>query len=263
MNLYELLEKNQRQTQFSASPEQIYYNENSYRLNGIESYSYLSNPSDSFGVVKGNIILRALENKESIEKLLKNYEKIKDKSNLSLDEYMKSGLLTLPYLLYKESKIYVPIFPLSVANVYSERFERMKEMPYKRIFRQYEAALIDPFDYYGYNIFISYFTRLVLIRKEPKCAAFYDYDSNAIYMINDEGRLDNKICLFDKELKHPVTTHLISRISEVVDAYLSNDREMMIEKLREGELISESMLAKIRKTDQKKEMYYKKKGYEI
>lgn len=263
MNLYELLANNQRPTAFSKSPEQVYYNENSYRLNELETYSYLSNPSDSFGVVRGNIILRALENKESIEKLLKNYVKLKSKSTISLDEYMKNGLLTLPYLSYKGEKIYVPIFPLSVANVYGERFERMSQMPYKRIFKQYEAALIDPFDYYGYNIFISYFTRLVLIKKQDKNAAFYDYDANAIYIINDEGRLDNKICLFDKKLDHIVTTHLISRVSKVVDAYFASDREEMIRQLMEGGFISETMLQKIRKFDERKKNYYIKKGYEI
>ena len=262
MNIYELLEANQAPTYFAKSPEQIYYNENSYRLNELESYFYLANPSDSFGVVRGNIILRALENKETIESLFKEYKRMEGKTNITLDEFMKNGMLSLPYLKFKGNKVFVPVFPLSVANVYSDRFERLSEMPYKRIFRQYEAALIDPFDYYGYDIFISYFTRLVLIKKDEDVAAFYDYDARAIYFTNNEGRLDSKLCLFDKGLKHPVLTKLMPRVSTVIDAYFENDKEKMLKALYEGELISASLLQKIRRMDEKKILIMHKKGGE-
>lgn len=252
MNLYEILANNQASTMFSKSPEQIYYNENSYRLNELESYSYLSNPGDSFGVIRGNIILRALENKERIESLFKTYQKATNKSQITLDEYMRSGIVSLPYLAFKDTKVYVPVFPLSVASVYSKRFERLGEMPYKRIFKQYESALIDPFDYYGYQIFISYFTRLVLIKKDDYCAAFYDYDAKAIYMVNNEGRLDNKICLFDKWLEKPSQAHLMPKISAVTEAYYENDREKMLNALFENGLISKTILDKIHKMIEKK-----------
>jgi len=121
-------------------------------------------------------------------------------------------------------------------------------MPYKRIFKQYEATLIDPFDYYGYHLFISYFTRLVCIKKTSDCAALYDYDARAIYFVNDEGRLDAKVCLFDKELTHPVLSHLLPRIEKVAEAYFLRDKKAFINALFEGELISSDLYMKLLKT---------------
>lgn len=258
MSIYDILSSSQAPTLFSRSPEQIYYNENSYRLNELESYAYLANPIDSFGVVRGNIILRALENKETIEKLFKEYEKNADKTSISLEEYIGNGLLSLPYLSFKGSKIYVPVFPFSIASIYSDKVECLGKMPYKRIFKQYEAALIDPFDYYGYHLFISYFTRLVSIKKTEDCAALYDYDARAIYFVNDEGRLDAKVCLFDKELTHPVFSHLLPRIGKVVDAYLAKDKKAFINALFEGSLISQSLYVRLLKTIPQTEMEEKK-----
>ncbi len=253
MSIYDILEEAQAPTNFKKSPEQIYYDENRYRLNELESYSYLADSSDSFGIVRGNIILRALENKESIEKLFKKYEKNYFSPAISLNEYMENGLLGLPYLVFKGEKNYVPIFALSISMIYSKNFSRLGEMPYKKIFKQYEAALIDPFDYYGYEIFISYFTRLVLIDKTPDCAAFYDYDAKTIYFVNDEGRLDAKVCLFDKDLKHPLLNHLMPRIKTVVDAYFSNNKEMLVQTLFDNGLISETLFEKIKKSWSKRQ----------
>lgn len=247
MNIYDILAKAQAQTDFSKSSEQIYYEENCYRLNSLESYAYLADPMDSFGIVRGNIILRALENKETIEKLYKKYSKNDFSSLMTLNEYMENGLLNLPYLTFKKEKNYVPVFAASIASIYSKNFSRLGEMPYKTIFKQYEATLIDPFDYYGYEIFDSYFTSLVLIKKTPDCAAFYDYDAKTIYFINDEGRLDSKVALFDKEMRKPAFNHLIPRISAVVNAYFDNDREKFVNSLLDEGLISENLFAKIRK----------------
>lgn len=252
MSIYDILADAQAPTNFKKSSEQIYYDENRYRLNELESYSYLADSSDSFGIVRGNIILRALENKEYIEKLYKKYEKNTFSSSVSLKEYMENGLLSLPYLIFKDEKNYVPIFALSISMIYSKNFSRLGEMPYKKIFKQYEAALIDPFDYYGYEIFISYFTRLVLIDKTPDCAAFYDYDAKAIYFVNNEGRLDAKACLFDKDLKRPLLNHLMPRIKNVVKAYFSNNREMFIQSLFDNDLISQNLFEKIKKYKNKK-----------
>ncbi len=246
MNLYELLAKNQASTAFSQSQEQIYYNENSYRLNGLESFQYLANPVDSFGVVRENIVLRSLENKEKIEKAYRQFTKKGGYSEENLEKYMKNCLLSLPYFNFKEEKIYVPVFPFAVSSIYSKNFARLGEAPYKNVFKFYESILIDPFDYYGYDIFISYFTNLVLIKKNSECAALYDYDARSIYFVNDEGRLDAKICLFDKYLKHQTLTHLTSRIETVVDAYFNNDRDKLIQELEKNELISKNLADKIR-----------------
>lgn len=253
MSLFEMLAKNQASTPFSRSQEQIYYNENSYRLNGLESFQYLANPVDSFGIVRANIILRSLENKEIIEKNFKQFVKKENYDKNELEKYMENCLLSLPYLNFKDKKIYVPVFPFAISSIYSDNFLRLGEMPYKKIFKLYESILIDPFDYYGYKIFVSYFTNLVLISKKDDCAALYDYDARSIYIVNDEGRLDAKICLFDKYLTHQTLTHLTPKIEAVVDAYFADDREKLVDELEKNELISRVLVEKIHRDDSKRQ----------
>ncbi len=253
MSLFEILAKNQASTPFSRSQEQIYYNENSYRLNGLESFQYLANPVDSFEIVRANIILRSLENKEIIEKSFKQFVKKDNYNKDELEKYMENCLLSLPYLNFKDKKIYVPVFPFAISSIYSDNFLRLGEMPYKKIFKLYESILIDPFDYYGYNIFVSYFTNLVLISKKDDCAALYDYDARSVYIVNDEGRLDAKICLFDKYLTHQTLTHLTPKIEAVVDAYFADDREKLIDELEKNELISRVLVEKIHRDDSKRQ----------
>ena len=63
--------------------------------------------------------------------------------------------------------------------------------------------------------------------------------------INDQGRLDSKICLFDREIKTPVKTHMVKRIEAVADAYLANDKNALIQALVQGNLISSSLMHEI------------------
>ncbi|MDD5884782.1 MAG: hypothetical protein PUC66_01930 [Erysipelotrichaceae bacterium] len=251
MTLYEILQNEQRPTLFSRSQEQLYYNENSYRLNELESFHYLMNPTDSFGVVCGNVILRALENKATIERLLKAYEKNKDDISLPFADYMQNGMANLPYLDWHEEKNYVPVFPSSIAALYAKDFQKLREAPYSAIVKDYEDMMIDPFDYYGYSVFVSYFTSLVLVRQNENCAALYDFDASCLYFVNDEGRLDAKLCLFDRDISHPVLTHLMPRLSKVAERYFANDREGMLKALQEGNLISAHLIEKIHHRDQK------------
>ncbi len=251
MTLYEILQNEQRPTVFSHGPEQLYYNENSYRLNELESFHYLMNPTDSFGIVCGNVILRALENKATIERLLKTYEKGKAEIAVSLSNFMRDGMANLPYLDWHDEKIYVPVFPSSIAALYTKDFQKLLEAPYSAIVKDYEDMMIDPFDYYGYSAFISYFTSLVLVRKTEECAALYDFDASCLYFVNDEGRLDAKLCLFDRGIERPILTHLMPRLAKVADRYFANDREGMLQALQEGNLISAHLIEKIHAKDAK------------
>ncbi len=121
--------------------------------------------------------------------------------------------------------------------------------PYKKLLKDYEAALIDPFDYYGAALYDSYFTKLVILRKTKNSMAAYDYDAECIYFINEEGRLDAKIALFDKGLTKPLKNHMIPRIQKVVDAYYENDRDKMLNVLLKEKLISDALR---KKADEKK-----------
>ena len=142
-------------------------------------------------------------------------------------------------------------FPSSIAALYAKDFQKLREAPYSAIVKDYEDMMIDPFDYYGYSVFVSYFTSLVLVRQNENCAALYDFDASCLYFVNDEGRLDAKLCLFDRDISHPVLTHLMPRLSKVAERYFANDREGMLKALQEGNLISAHLIEKIHHRDQK------------
>jgi hypothetical protein len=166
----------------------------------------------------------------------------------------------MPYLLFHDHKIYVPFFPISINDLYSTHFEKLLKAPYKRLIGSYQSSAIDIFDYYGYEIYDSYFTKLVPIRKTPKCLAAYDYDAEALYFINDQGRLDEKICFFDKTIKIPVKTHLVKRIEAVADAYLADDKDALCRALVGGNLISSGLMHKLAGQSLRYEEKEKKEG---
>jgi hypothetical protein len=248
MSLFDELESHQRSTPFASSSEAAFYNENAYLLSGVEQWAMFLKPLDSFLTIRANILIRGLLNKARIEKLYAT--KMKEapspkEERLSLRDYMASEMATLPYLLDGNEKIYVPFFPRSLNALYAKEWKKLALSPYERLLRDYQAAIVDAFDYYGYALYDSYFTKVVPIRKSPNLLAAYDYDAEALYFINDEGRLDAKICLFDRDIKSPVKTHMVKRIEAVADAYFANDRNALIQSLVQGNLISSSLMHQI------------------
>lgn len=251
MSLYQLLSDNQAPTSFDHGDERAFYNRYSYKLSDNEPFAYLSKVVDSFGVIRANIVLRAIINKEEIEKAFFAHSKALEKNPNAtpMNEFMEDVTSTLPYIEVGGEKIYVPIFPSSLASIYTDSYEKLSVPPYKRLLKDYEAALIDPFDYYGMALYDSYFTKLVILRKTETSMAAYDYDAECIYFINEQGRLDAKIALFDKGLTRPLKNHMIPRIQKVVDAYYEGDRDKMLNVLLKEKLISDTLR---KKADEKK-----------
>lgn len=243
MNLFETLIKEQRPTDYSHSKEAQYFAKNGLKLASYEPYRKFASAAKPFDVIRANILLRALANKEIIEKEFFSHTRMakKDKG-LPLNEFMENVLSALPYFKCETIKNYVPIFPESIASLYSNDYQKLISPPYKRLLRDFEAILIDPFDVYGPKLFDSYFTSLAKIYQNDKGMAFYDFDANRIYFLNHEGRLDDEIALFDKGLENPTKSHLTSRILPVVEAYFAYDRDKMIKALVDGNLISSSLM---------------------
>ena len=75
--------------------------------------------------------------------------------------------------------------------------------------------------------------------------AFFHYDTLTVYIVNDQGRLDSKIVLFDRYMKKIVTTHMLERVRPVVKAYFENNQKEFMKSLEENGFISSKMLFKI------------------
>jgi len=243
MSLFQTLREEQAKTPFFQSDEALFYYRNSYLLSDVESYNYLLKADEPFKMIRANVILRSIINKTEIEKKYRNHCKIleKEPNAIPMKEFMSSVLAALPYIEWNDEKIFVPIFPSSLAKIYTEDHEKLVLDPYRKLLKDYETSVIDPFDYYGNALFDSYFTKLVIIKRHKNVMAAYDYDAESIYFINDEGRLDASVALFDKGLETPMKNHMIPRLQRVVDAYFEGSRASFIESLTNENFISAAL----------------------
>ena len=159
----------------------------------------------------------------------------------------------LPFFKYgpEEKRIYVPIFPYNLNALYAGQFQKLMVPPYLSLVKNFQGSSIDPFDYYGPDIYNSYFTRLVEVRKTEHGSAFYDFDAEALYFVNLQGRLDDKLCLFDRSLHHPNHNHMLKRLFPVVDAYYADDKESFLKALVDNKLISSKEIYKYKSDESK------------
>ena len=158
----------------------------------------------------------------------------------------------LPYLLNnEENKIYIPSFPLALNFIYADEPMKLNEHPYDELRKDFTASLIDPFDEYGFHIYDSLFSRLLKVAEKDEIAFFYHVDFSNIYIINDQGRLDAKICLFDKYMHHINKNGMVERIKPIIDAYNADDKKSLIDALLTQDLISGRMHHLIYKKERK------------
>ncbi len=239
VSFYDFLAAKQAQNRFVKSDEMTFFLSNRVVLAPFESMNKFLKASDPFQIVRANILIRGLLNKKMIEKLYheKNRKK-KNDSSLSLEEFMALGMSDLPYLHYQNEKIYIPSFSSTLNRIYSRDFTKLGKEPYENLFSTFEPLLIDAFDYYGNALYDSYFTKLVKISEQGNVITCFDYDADALYFINDQGRLDAKLALFDKYLEKVNKTHMITRLLNVSDAYFNRDKEGLITALLENGFVS-------------------------
>ncbi len=250
MDLFATLAKKQRKTHFQTSDELAYFFDNSGILADYPIFSYYRKAEEPFQVERANIILRSFQARQAIDD---GVRLAKAKSN-ALDEQGKQFVFKetmtpilnkLPYHVHEGEKIYIPFFSKSINRLYVSEWTKLMSSPYKRFLKNFDSILIDPFDYYGDDLFESLFTKLVRIKKTEEGSAFYDYDSFTIYFVNKQGRLDCQCCLFDRYLKSHNRNHMIERIIPVVDSYYKSDVEAMKRFLVENKLVSSRLIYKI------------------
>lgn len=252
VHFYDFLALKQRETHFFKSDEMSFFLANRVVLAPFENMNRFLKASDPFQIVRANILIRGLLNKKTIEKLY--HEKTKKRggyTSLTLEKFMEMGMSDLPYFYYQGDKIYLPFFSLAINRIYSRDFAKLSKEPYVNLFSTFEPLLIDPFDYYGNAIYDSYFTKLVKIAEREKTIVCFDYDADALYFIDDQGRLDAKLALFDKYLEKVNKTHMIKRLQNVSNVYFVGDREELITALLENGFISLRFISEFQKKENK------------
>ena len=243
--------KAKKRKAFFDSEEYHFFMEYRHLLTRIPHFmSYYDNDDDSFEVMRANIVLYAYLNKEKMENEVNNLSKYINVSNKKNHaNFVKSFheiISELPYYQDDKEKIYIPFFTRSLNQIYLNDPEKLLTYPYSNLAENYKDTVIDPFDTYGSELYNSHFSRLVKIRDGNKEAAFFHYDTNTIYFINEQGRLDTSIVLFDKHIRHPNYSHMLERIRPVVDAYFAFDRDALIKALVDNGFMSNHLLHLIR-----------------
>lgn len=250
--LFANLTRKQRKTAFGTSDEMVFFLKNSGLLGLTGQFSHLAKADEPFEIIRANILLRCLFNKHTIEEsyraIAKALEENKNGAGYAklLARKMKEAMGDLPFLKKGKEKIYVPFFSETINRIYAKDFEKLSLPPYDSLTSNYQSILIDPFDAYGDDLYDSSFTKLILVKKTEEGSAFFDYDSDAVYFVNKQGRLDAKLSLFDTGIKNPSHNQMLRRLTPVVESYYMGNKEEFESLLVENKLISSKLIYSIR-----------------
>lgn len=243
--------KAKKRTEFEQSEEYLFFLENRHYLTRIPRFVSFYEPGDEpFNVIRANVILYGYINKMAMEnevESLRGYINTNNKNNHA--NFVKSFheiISEQPYYQEGQKKIYIPFFTRSLNQIYFDEPEKLLTSPYAGLKDRFQDTVVDPFDTYGSELYNSHFSRLVKVKQEDKETAFFHYDTNTIYFVNEQGRLDGTVVLFDRYLRRPSYSHMLERIRPVVDAYFNFDREGFINALYDNGFISSHLLHLIR-----------------
>lgn len=256
--LFDLLEKKKkRRTPFVRSEEYLFFVENRSVLSKIPRFSFLDDlREDEFDVMRANIVINSYLNKRAIEEEMENFEsynKIGEGiDHIKILQTLRDKMVDKPYVKDDKEKIYIPFFSRTLNSLYNHEPEKLLTSPYDALKDEFADSVIDLFDTFGFDLYNSNFTRLLKIGEHYNIAAYFHYDTNTIYIINNQGRMDAKIVLFDKYMRHPAYSHMLDRIKSVVEAYFNNDRNALINALHDQQLISSRLLYQIHKKGYRK-----------
>lgn len=239
--------KQHRDTKFiNKSSELEFFYKNRFLLKMNQIGSKLYDSSDLFDIIKANIIIKALKNKDDIDQII--HEELINHGNLgdpSIKENISEKLLDLPCIFFNTYKVYIPFFNKPTNIVYSSDFEKLQEEPYNSIDKNFVPFTVNPFEIYNSNLFDSTFTELIRIDEDLTSVAFYDYSFNTLFFINKQGSLDAAIYLFDRHMKHPSRSNVVDRLRPIVSAYYDNCLNDFVNLMFSNDLISYKLYRKI------------------
>lgn len=245
-SLFSILEKARNKKNYRSSDEIVFFNKFKGMLKIHPYFSRYLECENDFDIIKANIIIKAIINKEELDKIINDaYLKHANKDVSEVKEIIKEKISDLPYIDYDNFKVYIPFFNKATNFVYSVDNEKMKEYPYIDLNRKFDPFIVEAFSTYETDVFSSLFTQLVKVEETRTSLAYYHYDFNAIFIINKQGSLDNIIYLFDKHLKNPHKYNIIERVKPLVRANYNNDLLEFVNLLYKNGFVSYYIFRKI------------------
>lgn len=244
--IYDVLNKYRNNKVIFKSTEFSFYNKYCEILYDNKNFKKYTEINNLFDLIKSNIIIRIFLNKNTIDKYIKE-ETLNKKFNTQEQIILniKKQINNVICMKYKNFNIYIPFFNVETNDIYINHIEKLNSKPYSDLLKNYESFLINPFENYTLNLFESGFTELVKISSDNSSTAYYHYELRTIFIINNQGYLDNIISIFDKKIKNIDNTNLMNRIKVAVEKYYNNDISGFIYSLYEEKLISNKVFRKL------------------
>ena len=197
----------------------------------IPAYRKYLLDTSSFGYLKAYVIILSLYNRKMI------VDGIKKKDSSVFD--------SLPHFKWGDTEIYIPTYSPSVNKRLKTNQSSLSSYPYKSLLEDSSFALVDPFETYSNHVF-STFTNLKLIKsRDIDSLAFYHEGLETVFVIDDMGRLEISIPLFDERIKNKDKTNIIKRLNILMKNYYDNDRLSFIEHLLSLSLVSSELYEEI------------------
>lgn len=242
MLISKFIKKNKKEDLYHTTSEYKFYAKNKKIIDKVKSF-YPTSKNYGFKLICSNILIRAFLNKEYIE------ENINQLEGLSLNECFKKVTEMFenrPHILKPDGeKIYFPQLSTSLNYLYTHKTVSIKKYPYSNLLEKPNLYCIDLFDQYGFELFSSSFSDLKMIFIHHKSAVFYSHSFETIYVVNDQGRLDIAIPLFDSKVKEKNYNNIENRVKKVMEVFYGSKRKTFIRALYEEGFISDKAYRKL------------------
>ena len=220
----------------AKSNYKAFYAENSFMFSKypvLRNYDVVATP---FSLIEATIILQGLKNKIQIEQTSALYMEANLRSKMT-NQAVHSRLA---YFYDGKERIFVPFFSRVCNRPYDQNLPSLLKPPFNSLATNFQDQLIDPFYAYGYKIFNSLYTDLIMVgeSEDQTEKAFYSVDLEMIFVIDDQGTLEETIPIFDGQIIDKRKDHLLSSVCQLMDAYFSLDKNRFIDDLFNFHLIS-------------------------
>lgn len=248
-NLYPYLNEYQKARAYESTSEGIFFTLNQEQLQKSPLYQHLEIIRRPFDYLRANIVIKALENAKLLATLMTDLKRRQEFGEVFEEEKIRleveKCLKDRPYFLDKGIKIYLPLFSRGANLLLQKQFFAAAFLLEKTLHPLDNSDLIDPFEEYNFALYSSNFTSLIDLGGEKSAKAYYHADFMTIFFINDQGRLDQSLPLFDRRMKNYSLDRIIYRITPVVHAFFNGDRPLMIKSLFQNDLISTTAYLKL------------------
>lgn len=241
-----LLRHQSKEFNFYKSNQYATYRDNRKLLKQFSVFPNVKSSSKIFEIICKNAIIGAVLNKKQLDFICKDlFSSIFLTNKLTFEEFLKyyhARIVDLKSFKSNDKDIYIPIYSHVLNDIYYNNPLELLKTPYNEVVDNLSGNYIDMFETYTYKLFDSTFTKMIKIKEYDKFAAFYDFDCCTIFFINNQGRLDYYIPIFDKWMKKYNTSGLLNRLISVCDCYYENKKECLIITLEKERLISKKMM---------------------